>query len=176
MRHLPNLLSIVRALLALPAVFAIWAGMDGAAVAVLAVALLTDGLDGALARRWNASSELGRILDPLADKVLAAAVALALWAWRGLPVWFLAIVVGRDLLLLLGGALVAKRTGSVPSSRLAGKIAFGALGGVLVLWLAAPHPVRPALLLLATALLLLSVLLYGAAHRRSLGRGRRKTP
>ncbi|MFH1277223.1 MAG: CDP-alcohol phosphatidyltransferase family protein [Candidatus Eisenbacteria bacterium] len=176
MRHLPNLLSITRALLALPVVFAIWAGSDGAALFLLGAALLTDVFDGCLARRWNASSGLGRILDPAADKALAAAVALALWAWRGLPLWFLAVVVGRDLLLLLGGALVARRTGAVPASHLAGKVAFGALGGALFLWLAAPPAVRPAALVAATILLLLSIVLYGAAHRNALAGGKRKSP
>ncbi|MBN1826082.1 MAG: CDP-alcohol phosphatidyltransferase family protein [Candidatus Eisenbacteria bacterium] len=159
-RHIPNGLSLLRILLAAPVVLAIRDGRDLLALALLAAAFLTDGLDGWAARRWNASSEAGRVLDPLADKALAAAVAVSLWLWRGLPFWFLAAVLARDLLILAGGALVIRRAGRVPASRLPGKVAFNALAAVLFLWILPLHAARPYALAAGTAALVLSFLLY----------------
>ncbi len=168
MRHIPNLLSTVRIVLAVPIVLLLREGEDAAAVVLLVVALLTDGADGYAARRWGAVSESGKILDPLADKIVAAATALSLWLWRGLPGWFLLVVVARDLLLLAGGALLAKRMGRVPSSRPAGKIAFNVLVAVLLIWLLRLESLFAAALAIGTALLALSLLLYAVHFRRVL--------
>ena len=76
------------------------------AVAVFGIAAASDGLDGFIARRYNQRTELGVILDPLADKglLLAAIVALSITNWGyELPVWFAVLVVARDLIVLAGG-------------------------------------------------------------------------
>jgi CDP-diacylglycerol--glycerol-3-phosphate 3-phosphatidyltransferase len=76
------------------------------AVAVFGIAAASDGLDGFIARRYNQRTELGVILDPLADKglLLAAIVALSFTDWGyELPVWFAVLVVARDLIVLAGG-------------------------------------------------------------------------
>lgn len=68
-----------------------------AALWLFAIAGLSDAVDGFVARRFNQRTRLGAILDPLADKLLIVATALAL-AWLGLlPAWLAAIIVGRDL-------------------------------------------------------------------------------
>jgi cardiolipin synthase len=99
---LPNLLSASRLVLAPPVVYAIVNGRWPAAAVLLAVAALTDGLDGMLARRWNASSRLGAYLDPIADKVLLSGAFLALGFAGALPWWLVGLVFGRDLLILMG--------------------------------------------------------------------------
>ena len=173
MRQIPNALSVLRAFLAVPVVLSLRAGRDGAALLLVVVALATDALDGYLARRFQWTSRAGHVLDPVADKVLAAALALSLWAWRDLPGWFLLVVIGRDLLLLLGGAIVTGRTGTVPASTLPGKIAFTALGAVFVVWLLGIRPLFGPALVAGTALLLLSLVLYGTAFFRRSERPRR---
>lgn len=70
------------------------------AAAIFAAAAVTDALDGWLARRLNARSNLGMILDPLADKALITAIFLTLAVDRVLPAWFVALVVGRDVWIL----------------------------------------------------------------------------
>ncbi len=73
-----------------------------AALWLFAIAGLSDAVDGFVARRFNQRTRLGAILDPLADKLLIVATALAL-AWLGLlPAWLAAIIVGRDLVILAG--------------------------------------------------------------------------
>ena len=78
-----------------------------AAIAVFVVASLSDALDGYLARHWNQRSALGALLDPIADKLLlfASLVTLGLIPLdhlRSFPIWFPAIVISRDALLLGG--------------------------------------------------------------------------
>jgi len=83
-----------------------------AAIAVFFIASISDALDGYLARHWNQRSALGALLDPVADKLLllAALVTLGLVPLdhlRSFPVWFTAIIISRDA-LLLGGYLVLR--------------------------------------------------------------------
>lgn len=95
----PNAISAAR--LALVPVFAwlIVAGHDLLALAVLAVAGISDWLDGVIARRWNQSSRLGQVLDPAADRLFIL-VTLVLLGWRDVvPWWLVAVLVGRDLVL-----------------------------------------------------------------------------
>ncbi len=83
-----------------------------AAILVFLVASLSDALDGYLARHWNQRSALGALLDPIADKLLllAALVTLGLVPLdhlRSFPIWFTAIIISRDA-LLLGGYFVVR--------------------------------------------------------------------
>jgi cardiolipin synthase len=74
---------------------------DGWALLVLALSGISDYLDGKLARRWNQVSDLGRLLDPAADRLYILSTLLGL-TWRGiLPVWLTAILLVRELLLLV---------------------------------------------------------------------------
>jgi len=119
----PNLLSFLR--LALVPVFLILLvrGEDAWALLVLAVASLTDFLDGAIARRFNQITRLGQLLDPAADRLYIFAALIGL-AWRDLvPWWIVAVVVGRDVFLLgLGVVLANYGFGPLPVHQL-GKVA-----------------------------------------------------
>ncbi len=80
-----------------------------AAFWLLLAAGLSDALDGFIAKRFNARTELGAYLDPIADKTLLDGiyVALALAGW--LPAWLAMLVVGRDVLIVLGVVLIQRR-------------------------------------------------------------------
>ena len=87
-------------------------GWRYAAIAVFFIASISDALDGYLARHWNQRSALGALLDPIADKLLllAALVTLGLLPLdhlRSFPIWFTAIIISRDA-LLLGGYFVVR--------------------------------------------------------------------
>ncbi len=102
MRCLPNLITIVRFLLVLPAGWLLWQGAVLAALILIAVAGISDAIDGGLARRFDWHTRFGAIADPAADKLLVL-VVLAVLAIQGhLPLWLLAIVVGRDLVIVSG--------------------------------------------------------------------------
>ncbi|MCK8823856.1 CDP-diacylglycerol--glycerol-3-phosphate 3-phosphatidyltransferase [Fuchsiella alkaliacetigena] len=77
------------------------------------ISAATDFLDGYVARTFNQTSELGRLLDPLADKLTMIAVFVALAINRLLPVWFLAVIIGREVIILAGALLVYFRKDDV---------------------------------------------------------------
>ncbi len=102
MRHLPNLICLIRIALVWPIAVALAAGEQMAALSLFVAAAASDGLDGYLAKRFNWTSELGKFLDPLADKLLLVTVFVES-AWLGLvPWWLTAAVLARDVLIALG--------------------------------------------------------------------------
>lgn len=102
MRHIPNALCVLRMLLVVPVAWLLVHGDFGATLWVFGFAAITDGLDGFLAKRCGWTSELGKILDPLADKILLVSVFLML-AYLGLvPVWLAAAAVARDVVITAG--------------------------------------------------------------------------
>jgi cardiolipin synthase (CMP-forming) len=104
-RHLPNFICLVRLALIWPILAALQAGEHRAALALFIAAAVSDGLDGYLAKRFNWSSELGKFLDPLADKLLLVTVFVEC-AWLGLaPWWLTAAVVARDVAIGLGALI-----------------------------------------------------------------------
>ncbi len=102
MRHLPNLICLLRLALIWPVAAALAAGSPLLAFALFVLAAISDGLDGYLAKRFNWTSELGKFLDPMADKLLLMTVFVET-AWLGLvPWWITAAAVARDVLIGLG--------------------------------------------------------------------------
>jgi len=108
--NVANGLTALRLLLAPPIVAAMWAGRYRLALALFAVAAATDVLDGAAARHFSLESPFGAYLDPIADKILLSAMFLAMAGAGMVPWWFVAIVVGRDVYLLLAAAILFRFT------------------------------------------------------------------
>jgi len=101
-RHLPNIICLIRIALIWPIAAALNAGEQLAALSLFIAAAVSDGLDGYLAKRFDWTSELGKVLDPLADKLLLVTVFIES-AWLGLiPWWLSAAVVARDVMIGLG--------------------------------------------------------------------------
>jgi len=74
---------------------------DGWAIAVLAVGGVTDYFDGKLARAWGQTSRFGEIADPTIDRFYIVAVLVALYLRDAIPLWLIAALLGRDLILAL---------------------------------------------------------------------------
>ena len=110
--QLPNALTVLR-LIAIPVFVVLLLRTDGqgsyALAALFAAAALTDQVDGYLARRWHVESEFGKFADPLADRLMIDAAVLLLCVDGRLPWLALAIVLGRDALLIGGFGLVKDR-------------------------------------------------------------------
>jgi len=119
----PNVLSFLRLLLVPVFLFLVVDGQDVAALVVLVIASASDFLDGVIARRFNQITRLGQLLDPAADRLYMFSALVGL-AWRDLvPWWIVALVVGRDVFLLLLGVLLANHGyGPLPVHQL-GKLA-----------------------------------------------------
>ncbi|HLK70944.1 MAG TPA: CDP-alcohol phosphatidyltransferase family protein [Steroidobacteraceae bacterium] len=105
MRHLPNLICLLRIALIWPVVLAIAEGAYPRALLWFFIAAASDGVDGFLAKRFHWTSELGKFLDPAADKLLLLGVFLAA-TWYGLiPSALTGIVIARDVMIALGALI-----------------------------------------------------------------------
>lgn len=102
LRFLPNAISMARVLLVLPLVLAILEGRHSLALTLLVVAGFSDGLDGFLAKRFDWRTRLGGLLDPIADKLLLVSLFVALAYADLVPTELVAIVVGRDVVIVTG--------------------------------------------------------------------------
>ena len=101
---LPNALCIARILLAGPTAYALYMGRYELTLVLFAVAAISDGLDGWLAKHFGWTTRLGKILDPIADKVLLVMLFVTL-VWIGLvPLWLALAAVFRDVVIVLGAA------------------------------------------------------------------------
>ena len=106
-KQVPNVLTVFRILASLVFAFLILKNKIGSALLLFAFASISDFLDGYLARKWNVVSDLGKILDPIADKTLMFC-SYGIFAYdSSISVWVSVIVIGRDV-LILSVALICK--------------------------------------------------------------------
>ena len=103
---IPNLITLGRILLVPIVVWAIASNQMEIAFAVFVVAGVSDAVDGFLAKRFNLRSELGALLDPLADKALLVSIFVTLGIWGALPRWIVILVVSRDI-MIVGAVIVS---------------------------------------------------------------------
>lgn len=128
--NLPNLLSLFRLLLVpvVPALF--FSSLPGGrywAAGVYALAFLTDVADGYLARKHNQVTRLGRILDPLADKLMTVTVFLCITIAGIIPLWAIVILVLKEATMAVGALLMYRKTEDVIPANYLGKAATGVL-------------------------------------------------
>ncbi len=110
MKHIPNILTVLRLLLVIPIVWCIAVDKYGVVLVLIAVAGISDALDGLLARAFAWQSRLGSFLDPIADKTLMVATFVAL-AFKGLvPGWLFLAVLIRDVVIISGALAYQKKT------------------------------------------------------------------
>jgi cardiolipin synthase (CMP-forming) len=115
------------------------------AIASFALAAICDGVDGYVARRYNQRSELGAILDPLADKLLLVSGIVVLSFdhspyLASVPLWLTGTIIGRDILILMGMLVIQLMVGKVKvQARIIGKVAT-VLQMVVVLWIMLKWP------------------------------------
>jgi len=103
---IPNIITLGRILLVPFIVWAIGSGQMKIAFGIFVVAGVSDAIDGFLAKRFNMASELGALLDPLADKALLVSIYVALGVWGAFPRWIVILVVSRDI-MIVGAVIVS---------------------------------------------------------------------
>ena len=116
----PNLLSVLRILLIVPFVFFF---LQIASAAMLVLSGLSDMFDGMIARRFNQITALGKILDPIADKLTLVAVIICIGMIVPRIIPLVVILVLKDLLMLLGGAYLLRKHITPPAAKWYGKLA-----------------------------------------------------
>ena len=107
--NIPNTLTLFRFLLVPVFLVLLLNGYIMQAIVTFIVASVTDALDGAVARMTNSMTEIGMIMDPLADKALVLTALITLSAMGKLPVWITLVVLVRDIIVVSGGFIIYKR-------------------------------------------------------------------
>ena len=102
---IPNFLSIIRIGLVYPILNNIYLGNFEISIIFFVIASVTDGLDGFLARRMNWQTSLGKMLDPVADKLLLSGTIFILWLNQYITFYIFVIFISRDIAILLGAAI-----------------------------------------------------------------------
>ncbi|HVV42586.1 MAG TPA: CDP-alcohol phosphatidyltransferase family protein [Nitrobacter sp.] len=103
---IPNIITLGRILLVPFIIWAIASSQMEIAFAIFIVAGVSDAVDGFLAKRFNMASELGALLDPLADKALLVSIYVTLGIWGAMPRWLVILVVSRDI-MIVGAVIVS---------------------------------------------------------------------
>lgn len=144
LRFLPNLITILR-IAAAPATAMLLVRREfGPALVLVLLAGVTDWLDGWAARKLGVTGSVGVVLDPAADKLLLVTLFFALVAADLIPVWLLLLVVGRDVAIVVGAAVVRVSKGVRQfSPSMLGKVStFFQIVFVFMLLVAAVFPFR----------------------------------
>ena len=100
-----NLLSIIRIVLVYPILYNIFLGNFIVSIIYFVIASVTDALDGFLARKMDWQTQLGKILDPVADKLLLSGTIFILWLNEYIPFYIFIIFISRDIAILIGAAI-----------------------------------------------------------------------
>jgi len=134
---LPNLISLFRLMLFIPFLYLLVnldkKGYRNYVLILIFVAFISDLLDGYVARKKNMISEFGKIIDPLADKILVAIIIINLYLNNAIPIFYFWIVILRDAAILFGGIFVSNRIGKVLPSNLLGKFAVFSIGIFIII-------------------------------------------
>ncbi len=157
---LSNILSLSRAFLAVPLCIAIWHGNIFWTITVTLVGMFTDFLDGYFARRFNQITELGKILDPLGDKVIIGSAVVMMAIVGVLPLWFTIVVVARDVIIFTVGIYAKRRLGYVIASNALGKVTVNVISLVVVLMFVGVKEAETYGAVVATVFVVLSMLSY----------------
>ncbi len=133
---LSNILSLLRIVCIVPITYCLVSDFPYNrlyAVGFIILAIATDFFDGYFARLKHQVTELGKILDPLADKIAVGVYAVVLVYTGDIPLWYVVVVLLRDMLILLGAVYIKKKKGIVPQSNWPGKIAVALIASVFLL-------------------------------------------
>jgi len=141
--YISNLVSILRILLIIPVSYLLLYKFESENTLIIILVLcmyLSDLLDGYLARKLNQVSEFGKIIDPLADKIAVISIAIILLILGKIPIWYVSVIVIRDVLILSFGIYLDKKKDIRLMSNYPGKIAVFSIG-LIILFAVINNPV-----------------------------------
>lgn len=118
----PNFISLTRIILIIPFMITFMNEKYISAAAIVVASGLTDCVDGFIARRFNQTSEFGKIIDPLADKLTLIAVGVCIVFIEPYVMAFIAVMLIKDLFMMLGGTCLLKNRIVPPKSKWYGKL------------------------------------------------------
>jgi CDP-diacylglycerol--glycerol-3-phosphate 3-phosphatidyltransferase len=165
-QNIPNALSVMRIIMILPFSYAlIYDDMTGVILIMVAI-LLSDYFDGYLARKWGATSDLGMILDPLADKACVATVGIILVFLRGFPLSLAIAMILRDILIVVAGLMLIRKDTMIPVSNNLGRVTVSSFAACMIVYLFQWNALKAPAVILAVVMLVASSISYARIFYR----------
>lgn len=177
---IPNMLSILRLILIPVFILFYFSDINFSgiiAASVLIVSGLTDVLDGIIARRFNMTSALGQILDPLADKLTQATISICLVAKNIAPLWILCLLILKEFVMIGAGANIIRKGKEMTSSKWYGKLGTVVFYAAMILIIAfrPSRDVVDALLAVVLCFMFFSLIMYTPSFFRIISRKDQKS-
>ena len=165
---IPNLLTFARLLILIPIMINVIHVQRWWALFWILLSIGTDNIDGFLARKLNQQSDLGRMMDPLIDKInlLVATTYMTFSADYAFPLWFYIFILAREVAMLAGGLLVIRRKNVVLESNRAGKWSAFVTGFTVLFFIMAWQPFGWIFLWVSFVLTIISTWTYVGAYRK----------
>lgn len=168
---IPNMLSVLR-LMMIPLIVAFYLnGQEDKAAAMLVLSGLTDVADGLIARKFGQVSDLGKALDPVADKLTQAVMMLCLASKHPMMILPFILLAIKELFAAISGLIVIRRTGVVFGAEWHGKLTTLMLYGMMILhliWQEIPLWVSNGFTISCIVMMLLSLILYGRRNLQAI--------
>lgn len=166
-----NLISFSRVLVVIPIIYLHMEDKERFStiiITLVAYGFVSDYLDGVVARWRDEISELGKVLDPIADKLMAFFLFLYTVLIGWIPVWYFVIGVIRDLLIMAGSAQIKKRRGKVAMSVMSGKVSVNIMAfyWIVVFFFRDATELHTILLYISVAVMIYSFIEYAIRHKR----------
>lgn len=169
---IPNMMSFFRILL-IPGIVILYCRFEEfmLATGLVIISGITDILDGKIARKFNMISDFGKILDPIADKLTQAAIALSLQFRFPHMLWMFVLMFVKELIMSVTGALSVKYTGDVYGANWHGKVTTVVLYVVMVLhmvWAEMPMMISYILSGVCVVVMMISLYLYASYNLKQI--------
>lgn len=155
-----NLISVFRAFLTVPIIVALHRMEIVTALSLMGIGVFTDFLDGFVARRFQGKSAFGKILDPVADKIVLASLLIYLGFFRDLPWWFLVILVVRDLTIAGSAAYLMNAHRKAFQANFSGKVSVNLIALTIILYVIGWDPYKAYVMWVTSGAMVLSWVRY----------------
>jgi cardiolipin synthase len=130
------------------------------AFSIMLLSLLSDAVDGFLARKLHQESEAGKFLDPLCDKISLIVILITLFLIGSIPLWGLIIIILRDVLILIGSLVLITKKAMIFKSNFVGKITGFIFGAVILAYTINLKQLGDILMYIAIPVILISFIIY----------------
>ena len=165
-----NFISFSRIFIVIPVVYRHYINgysVDAIIILLIGYGIISDYLDGFVARKTNTISEIGKMIDPISDKIAAGLLFIYTVVIGWIPFWFLWLFIARDILILIGSSFIKLRYGKVAMSTISGKISINVISlyWISIFFFRSASLAHTILLWASVAIMLFSFIMYLLRYR-----------
>ena len=165
-----NFISFSRIFIVIPVVYRHYINgysVDAIIILLIGYGIISDYLDGFVERKTNTNSEIGKMIDPISDKIAAGLLFIYTVVIGWIPFWFLWLFIARDILILIGSSFIKLRYGKVAMSTISGKISVNVISlyWISIFFFRSASLAHTILLWASVAIMLFSFIMYLLRYR-----------